>query len=441
MSTLPLDDQIADWRRHLLGHGRLGEADADELEDHLRAAISDLTAAGLTDDEAFLIGIRRIGNLDEVARQYATTAATREWKQHVGTLPATRRLGDGPVAIVFGVLAALVVQLPRLWGDPYPDFLVSPVLALAVLAGYLAWTHKVGRATVLAGAAATVLSLAVAAFYPFTVEGDTWIITMLHLPVAMWVAVAVAYMGGKVRSARARMDAVRFTGEWVIYMALLALGGIVLFAITFLTMAAAGQEPSEELISWVIPSAAAGAMPVAAWLVEGKSTVVENLAPVLTRIFTPLFTVAIAVLLVGIVAWGGFSDNRDVLILFDVLLIVVVALVMYTLSSTPADARAGWFEWLQVALVVGALALNAVALTTTLDRTFDGGLTPNRVAALGLNLVLLVHLVVTAWLTAVRAARRTPARGVIAWQTAYLPVYAAWAWGVVLVLPPVFGFV
>lgn len=436
----PIDGQIADWRRHLLGHGTLGEADADELEDHLRASIAELVQAGLTDDEAFLVAIGRIGRLNDVAGEYATTAATREWKQHVGTLPATRRLGDGAVVIAFALLAGLAVQVPRLWVGPHPDLLASPILGLASLATYLAWTRRCSRATVLAGAAATIAALAVAVLYPFTADNATWYITLLHLPVAMWVVVAVAYMGGKVRSPRARMDAVRFTGEWLIYMTLIALGGIVLLAITFLTIAAAGHEPPDALVSWLIPSAAAGAMPVAAWLVEGKSSVVENLAPVLTRIFTPLFALAIGALLVGAIAWGGFQDSRDVLILFDVLLIVVVALVMYTLSSTPPDAAAGWFEWLQVALVVGALVLDSVALTTTLTRTIDGGLTPNRVAALGLNLVLLVHLVGTAWLTAVRAARRAPARRVIAWQTAYLPVYAAWAWGVVVVLPPVFGF-
>ncbi len=438
--TTVTESQIADWRRHLLAQGSLAEPDADELEDHLRTSIGDLIQAGLTQDEAFLIAIRRIGSLNEVARQYASTSATREWKQHVGTMPTARRLGDW-IVVIFAVVAALAVQAPRLWGAEESAAFTSPTLALLALAGYLAATRRVDRWWLIAGGAVGLVALIAPLALPFEPYGDTWIIAVLHLPVAMWFVVAATFTGGKLSSTRARMDAVRFCGEWAIYMALIALGGGVLLAITFGTMAAAGFEPSEDLVGWLLPSAAAGAMPVAAWLVEGKSSVIENLAPVLTRIFTPLFAAAVSVLLVTAAVAGGFGDNREVLILIDVLLIVVVALVLYTLSATRADARAGWFEWLQVALVVAALALSLVALVSTFERSLDEfGLTPNRVAALGLNLILMVNLVVTAWLGIVRAVKRDVPGRMIAWQAGFLPVYALWAWLMVLALPAVFGF-
>jgi hypothetical protein len=73
-------------------------------------------------------------------------------------------------------------------------------------------------------------------------------------------------------------------------------------------------------------------------------------------------------------------------------------------------------------------------------RVGDLGFTPNRAATLGLNLVLLVNLAVTAWLSARFLAGRLTFHRVERWQTNYLPLFALWAATVVAVLPPVFGF-
>ena len=73
-------------------------------------------------------------------------------------------------------------------------------------------------------------------------------------------------------------------------------------------------------------------------------------------------------------------------------------------------------------------------------RITEFGTTPNKAAALGENVILLVNLAWSAWLMLGLLRRRTPFAALERWQTAYLPVYAVWAWVVVLVFPPVFGY-
>jgi hypothetical protein len=68
------------------------------------------------------------------------------------------------------------------------------------------------------------------------------------------------------------------------------------------------------------------------------------------------------------------------------------------------------------------------------------GFSPNKVAALGENLILLVNLGWSAVLYARFLAGRVAFAPLERWQTAYLPVYALWAWVVVVLFPPVFGF-
>ena len=129
------------------------------------------------------------------------------------------------------------------------------------------------------------------------------------------------------------------------------------------------------------------------------------------------------------------------LIAFDLLLVVVVALLLYSASARDPRSPPGAFDILQVVLLVSALLADAVALWAIAARISEFGFTPNRVAALGENVILLVNL---AW-SAVLYLSFLRGRGAFPrlerWQTDYLWVYAGWAAIVVVVFPPVFGYI
>src|SRR6185369_4847842 len=127
-------------------------------------------------------------------------------------------------------------------------------------------------------------------------------------------------------------------------------------------------------------------------------------------------------------------------IAFDLLLAVVIGLLLYSASARDPRLPPGAFDGVQVVLVVCALLADAVALWAIAARLTEFGFTPNRVAALGENVLLLVNL---AW-SAVLYLRFLRGRGSFTdlerWQTDYLPVYAVWAAIVVIVFPPAFAW-
>jgi hypothetical protein len=284
------------------------------------------------------------------------------------------------------------------------------------------------------------LALAVSLF-PFQAGAATSLLVAIHLPVVLWFVVGVAYVSGEVRSAAKRMDFIRFTGEWVIYYALIALGGAVLVGLTAAVLTPIAPEAVGPILDWVVPSGAAGAVVVAAWLVEAKKSIIENLAPVLTAIFTPLFAAMLLVAATGyIIAGIGRDFDRDLLAVFDVLLLVVVGLVVYGISARDPGKGPGVQDVVRLVAVAAAVVLDILVLVSMLTRIGEFGFSANRVAALGLNVLLLVNLSVTAWLIARLLAGRAPALRLERWQTGYLPVFAAWVVLVVLAVPPVFGF-
>jgi hypothetical protein len=165
------------------------------------------------------------------------------------------------------------------------------------------------------------------------------------------------------------------------------------------------------------------------------------MAPVLTRLFTPLFTLVLLAFLVTMVLTGRPIDvARDVLIRFDLLLALVVGLVLYAASARDANAPPDVFDKLQLTLVISALLADALALIAISARISEFGLTPNRVAALGENLILLANLAGSAWLYARFLRRGGAFADLERWQVAWLPVYSLWAALVVAIFPPLFDF-
>ncbi|MET7962521.1 permease prefix domain 1-containing protein [Micromonospora zamorensis] len=448
-----VEAQFAQWRQYVLRRRELQPSDADELEDHLRGSVDELVAAGLSPDEAFLVAVKRMGRLDDISREFAREHSERLWKQLVLTgdsgSPVAGARSRRDLWVMFGCAAGAVVSVkaPALFGLTFDDdgsFYArnATLFALPWLAAFLAWRRQARPVMIAVLVALFALGAVAANAYPLADDSQSVVVSSVHLPIALWLVVGLAYVADDWRSSRRRMDFIRFTGEWFIYFVLMALGGGVLAAFLFNTFAAIGIVPEAFISQWLLPCGAAAAVVVAGWLVEAKQSVVENIAPVLTRLFTPLFTAALLAFLVAVV-WTshGIEVEREALILFDLLLVVVLGLLLYSLSARDPLAPPGPFDKLQLALVVSALAIDVLVLLEITGRITDeyGG-TPNRAAALGENVILLVNLAWSAWLLLAFIRRRTPFAALERWQTGYLPVYAAWAWIVVLVFPPLFSY-
>ncbi|MCM6774750.1 permease prefix domain 1-containing protein [Nocardia sp. CDC159] len=429
--------------------GTVHSTDADELEDHLRSTITELTGLGLRPDEAFLVAVKRLGSVDELAREFAREHSGRLWKQLVLTDdPATPRArgarSELRTMIACAAAAAIAIKAPTLFGASFDDDFYARNLALFAftpLAAYFAIGRRLRPITVALLALWFVLGAVGANAYPLREDSQSIVLTAIHLPIALWLMTGVAYAGGDWRSQRKRMDFIRFTGEWFVYFVLIALGGGVLIGFTVGTFDAIGIDAEEAVSNWLLPCGGTAAVVVAARLVEAKQNVIENIAPVLTKIFTPLFTAVLLALLIGIgLSSTGIDVRREVLILFDLLLAVVLALLLYSLSARDPLAEPGWFDRLQLALVVSALLVDILVLVAITGRITEWGSTPNKLAALGENLILLTNLAWSAWLLFAFLRRRLPFARLDRWQTNYVVVYAVWAWIVVLAFPPLFGF-
>jgi hypothetical protein len=460
-SVVSVEKQIDEWRTYLRRSRAITDRDAAELEDHLREQMASLREQGLSEDESFLVAVKRIGAIDALTREFAREHSDRLWKQLV--LSGDRSEGGAESAATYGsrrmwvalalaVAAAVAMKIPALFGIKFdPDDarggafygLNIAFFTLPFIAAYFAWERPLPRSSRLLLAAIFGVAATVVNAFPFSpsFRSHTQVLTVIHLPIALWLAVGVAYVGGRWLRSEKRMDFVRFSGELFIYYVLIALGGVVLIGLTFILFRAIGIGVESQVQGWIVPCGIAGATVIATWLVEAKQSVIENMAPVLTRIFAPLFAVVLFTFLVTMLWTGrGIDVEREILIAFDLLLVVVFGLLLYTVSARDPLAPPGLLDWIQLTLVVTALVVDVLALWAIATRISDFGWTPNRVAALGENVVLLVNLAGSAVIYAGFLRRRAAFSRLLEWQTSYVYVLAAWAAVVAFLFPPLFGF-
>ncbi|MBA3889569.1 MAG: hypothetical protein H0X64_03480, partial [Gemmatimonadaceae bacterium] len=116
-----IEEQVGRWRTFLARRQAIHTVDVAELEDHLREQIAALMRAGLAADEAFLVAVKRMGDLDGLSREFAREHSERLWKQLVlsgsvaGEVPGAP-MRDMIVAFGLALTAALLIKLPSLFG-------------------------------------------------------------------------------------------------------------------------------------------------------------------------------------------------------------------------------------------------------------------------------------------------------------------------------------
>ena len=150
-----MESQIAQWRAYVAKAPAVDGRDVDELEAHLRDQIAELDAAHLTADEAFLVAVKRMGDLDDLSREFAREHSGRLWKQLVlsGEDEPARPSGGWLEALGFALAAAVAIQVPH----PTPQQEVaSYTISTAQQSGWIWDIGLVGRSGVAISSANTI---------------------------------------------------------------------------------------------------------------------------------------------------------------------------------------------------------------------------------------------------------------------------------------------
>lgn len=273
---------------------------------------------------------------------------------------------------------------------------------------------------------------------PLTLK-DSVILAYLHLPVLLWLWVGLAYVGNSYKLGKARLAFLKFNGEFIILYAIMAIGGIVLTAITMQLFFMIDIDISEFYFSNIVLIGVASLSVLASYLVSKNLKLAQNIAPYIACIFGPLVLITLVVYLISVILVGKnpFLD-RDFLLLFNAILVVVLAISIFSITESNVNKQKTLSDMVNFALIIIALVIDSIAVSAIAFRLSSFGITPNRVAVLGMNGVIWVNLV---WIffEYLRFIRnKTTIESVQNAVTKYLPVYGIWSIIVIMLFPVIF---
>lgn len=314
-------------------------------------------------------------------------------------------------------------------------------IVAGALMGFFCFQRQVQPKVIMVISSLLILSLLYLNLLPDPSNSDTSALACLHLSFAFWFLIGVSFVGGTWKDLSERMHFVRYNGELLIFGTVITIGGMVLTGLTIGLFELIGLSIGEWYMNSVGVYGAVSVPLVATFLITRIVNGRFRMAPLLAKVFTPLFLVMVLLYLTAMAVkrQSPFSD-RDFLMAFNGLLVVVLGLCVFSISERGTKESVGAFDLMNIGLVSVTLLIDLVALAAIVFRLSSYGITPNRVAVLGANLLAFCHLAGILFFYIQFIRRKGSSRGLEDWIVRFLPVYTLWSLIVAVVLPLVFQF-
>jgi hypothetical protein len=345
--------------------------------------------------------------------------------------------------LVASLLAGIIAKLPAILQIDeeffYPrniGFIVFPLLI-----AYFAWKNHLHFRKIAIIGGATLISLLFINFLPDNDKSDTLILSCIHLPLILWSFLGFAFVGDRLNNTEKRLGFLRFNGDLVVMTAIIVLAGIALTGITIGLFSLIGFKIEEFYFQYVVVFGVAAVPIVGTYLTQTNPQLVNKVSPVIARIFSPLVLITLVVYLAAIIYSGKDPYNdREFLIIFNALLIGVMAIILFSVAETSKQHKSQISILILFLLSAVTIIVNGIALSAILFRISEWGITPNRLAVLGGNILILINLLlvmVKLFRVLTQKADLNEVGKSIAW---FLPIYSLWAVIVTFLFPLIFGF-
>lgn len=344
--------------------------------------------------------------------------------------------------IIASLLAGVIAKLPALFGINeeffYPrniGFIIFPAVS-----AYFAWKNKLSTGIIVLITAATLLGLFFINFLPDVKKSDTLILSCIHLVLFLWCVLGFAFVSEKQNDDEKRLGYLKYNGDVVVMTTLIVIAGGIMTGITINLFSLIGFNIEKFYFENVVVFGLPAAPILGTYLTQTNPQLVGKVSPVIAKIFSPLVLVMLVIYLVAIVYSGKDPYNdREFLLIFNALLIGVMAIIFFSVAETSrTKSRAEILILFLLSSVT--IIVNGIAVSAILFRLSEFGFTPNRVAVLGADILILINLLLVTTKLFKALSRKDDITGVGKAIAFFLPVYFVWTIIVTFLFPFLFGF-
>src|SRR6266487_1629485 len=345
--------------------------------------------------------------------------------------------------IIASLLAGVIAKLPELLNINSESFYQRNIgfIIFPILTTYFIWRKSLSIKKIVFAGVAFLIALIFINLLPADNKSDTLILSCIHLPLFLWAVLGFSYVGDNIRSYPKRLDFLRYNGDLVIMTTLILIAGGILTAITIGLFSVIGFNIEKFYFDYIGIFGLAALPIVGTYITQTNPQLVNKVSPVIAKIFSPLVLITLVVYLVAILFSGKDPyKDRDFLMVFNFLLIGVMAIILFSIaeSSKKSENRTGNF--ILFALSIVTVIVNGIALSAILFRISEWGITPNRLAVLGGNILMLTNLCMVTFRLFKNVSKKADISEVENSISMFLPIYILWTIIVTFIFPLIFHF-
>jgi hypothetical protein len=356
------------------------------------------------------------------------------------TLGSKKEIVGVIVLIIFG---GLIANIPNLTSINEELFFSKniPLIIFPILSAYFIWIQKIEFNKLLFPIIAIVISAIYVNLIPNYNKSDSAMLVGIHLPMFLWSILGYAYIGAKLNDHPRKIEFLKFNGDLIVMCAIILLSCIVFTLITFGLFELINIKIEENYfryfgIWWI------AAIPmIATFLLQNNPQLINKVSPIIAKIFTPLVFINLLVYLTAVIYTGKYPYNdRNLLLVFNVLLIGVMALILFSVAEAGKNNKGLFTLYILFGLSFLTIIINSIALSAISFRILEYGITPNRIAVLGGNILIFIHLLIVSFKLYKSVRNKAKLEEVETSIATFLPIYSIWTAIIVFILPFIFHY-
>jgi len=345
--------------------------------------------------------------------------------------------------IVAALVSGLIAKIPAFIGINL-DFFISRNISFVVfpmIIVYFLWKQKLETKSLFFHLLAIFLSVLYINFLPNKSNSDSILLACIHLPFFLWAITGYTFVGGNVNAVDKKIRFLRYNGELVVMSAIIVLSGFIFSAITIRLFSLLDIEIEKFYANYVAIFGISAIPIIATYLVQNNAQLVNKISPIIAKIFTPMVFLTLFIFLATLIyTKKNLYGERDFLLLFNILLIGVMAIIIFSVTEATKSNHSKFTLYSLLGLSILTIISNGIALSAIAFRLFEFGTTANRLAVLGGNLLIFSHLIIVAYALLRVIREKSAVERVDFAITLFIPFYGIWAAFVTFIVPLFFNF-
>jgi len=373
----------------------------------------------------------------------ASLAFWNERLNYESTKPSWGSKNEVRVVILIALIAGLIANIPNLTGIDKERFLSRNIsfIIFPLLSAYFIWKQKLAFKQYLIPLLVIIIAAVYINLLPTNTESSSITLTFIHMPIFLWAILGYSFVGSNLQSSENRIHFLRYNGDLVVMSGIILLSTMLFSAITIglfsLIDIAIEKFYTQNILIWGL-----AAIPiVATYLIQNNVQLINKVSPIIAKIFTPLVFVNLFIYLSAMVYTKKYPyQDRNLLLLFNVLLMGVMALILFSIAEAGKASKNKFNLVLLFGLSLLTIIVNFIAVSAIVYRINEFGFSPNRIAVLGGNLLIFINLILVSYKLFLTSFQNGSIEEIEETIARYLPVYAIWTGLIAFLIPIIFQF-